>query len=60
MKYKEHKEKNYKLKGNNRLSTTSGDLKDFTKQVESEKFGDKKFEKAFEKFKRPAYQSKKD
>ena len=58
MKYKDHKEKKYISKGSSKLSTTSGDLKNFTKQVESENFGDKKFEKAFEKFKRPAYQSK--
>lgn len=60
MKYKDHKEKKYIAKGNNRLSTTSRDLKGFTKQVEDKKFTDKKLEKAYEKFKRPAYQSKKD
>ena len=60
MKFKDHKEKKYIAKGNNRLSTTSGELKNFTKQVEGKEFGDKKFEKAYEKFKRPAYQSKRE
>ena len=60
MRFKDHKEKKYIAKGNNRLSTTSGELKGFTKQVEDEKFADKKFEKAYEILKRPAYQSTKD
>lgn len=57
MKYKDQKEKRYTKKGNGQYITTSKDIKIFTKQVETEEFADKKFEKAYSKFKKSAYQS---
>lgn len=45
-----------KKDGNNRYITTHGDLKEFASQVNNNVFPDQKFQKAYERFKRPAYQ----
>jgi hypothetical protein len=55
MKFKEHKEKKLKRDGNGKYVTTHDELKGFTKQVENKSFGDKHFEKAYSRFKAPAY-----
>ena len=57
MRYRDPKERRNTRKGNGQYITTSKEIKDFTRQVETEKFVDKKFEKAFSKFKKSAYQS---
>ena len=57
MRYRDPKERRYTKKGNGQYITTSKEIKDFTKQVETEEFADKKFEKAYSKFKKSAYQS---
>lgn len=41
--------------GNSGYITTNRELKDFTKQVESQQFGDKQFEKAYKEFRTPPY-----
>ena len=60
MRYKDHKEKRRDHEGNSRYITTCNELKGFTKQVQEARFGDKKFEKAYERFKRPVYYSNND
>jgi hypothetical protein len=50
--------KKKKKEGTGKYITTHTELKEFTKQVDSEQFTDKKFEKAYEMFKKPAYQQK--
>jgi hypothetical protein len=55
LKHKDHKYKRKPNEGNSGYITTSKELKNFAKQVEAEKFGDKQFEKAYNKFKAPAY-----
>ena len=57
MRYRDPKERRYTKKGNGQYITTSKEIKDFTKQVETEEFADEKFEKAYSKFKKSAYQS---
>ena len=57
--YKDHKEKIRSRGDYNKYVTTSKELKGFTKQVESENFGDKHFEKAYSKFKAPVDYGKK-
>ncbi len=52
--------KSKKKKGNGKYITTHTELKEFAKQVDTEKFIDKKFEKAYEQFKKPAYQVRKE
>ena len=41
--------------GNGKYITTTKELKDFTKQVQTNNFGDKHFEKAYNQFRTPAY-----
>lgn len=53
------KEIKRKREGNGKYITTFADLKAFTKQVDADEFSDKHFEKAYENFKRPAYQTTK-
>jgi hypothetical protein len=53
MGFKEHKEKQWvRLKGS---AAIPKNLSGLAKQVENKKFGDTQFEKAYNKFKAPAY-----
>ena len=56
MGYKEHKEKKWHTSYDvGKYVTTNKELKGFAKQVEDKTFGDKHFEKAYERFKQPPY-----
>lgn len=44
-----------KVESTSKYITTHDELKNFTSQVNSQTFPDQKFQKAYEKFKRPAY-----
>lgn len=39
----------------NKILTTDGDLKRFSRQLENKNMTDEQFRKAYERFKRPAY-----
>lgn len=60
MGYKDYKEKRKPKEGNGKYFTTTKELKNFTKQVEEQEFGDKKFEKAYSAFKTPVYGMKEE
>ena len=48
-------EKKKKKSGNGKYMTTTKELKNFTKQVTEDEFQDKKFKKAYDFFRTPAY-----
>lgn len=52
--------KKKKKSGNSQYITTTRELKNFTKQVEEDEFQDKKFKKAYDFFRTPAYGQQKE